>query len=351
MDSEPIQSFLITGGAGFLGINLVRHLLAKGQRVTVYDLAALDHPDVQDRVTEIRGDVRDPRALGDALKGIDIVIHTAAALPLYTAEEIHTTEVDGTRNVLQAALDRKIKRVVHISSSAVYGIPDHHPLLETDSMQGVGPYGQAKVDAEGVVAEFRAKGLCVPVLRPKSFVGPERLGVFAMLYDWAADGKNFPVLGSGDNLYQYLDVDDLCDAIWLVSLMPCDVVNDTFNIGAKIYGTPKTDFQAVLDYAGYGKRVVPIPEGPAIAALSVLEKLHLSPLYPWIYATVGKESFLSIDKAERVLGFAPKYSNKEALLRNYQWYLEHRSQFQNASGITHRVPWSQGALKLAKAFF
>jgi nucleoside-diphosphate-sugar epimerase len=189
------------------------------------------------------------------------------------------------------------------------------------------------------------------VLRPKSFVGPERLGVFAMLYEWAYEGKNFPVLGSGDNLYQYLDVDDLCDAIWLAATLPCETANDTFNVGAKIFGTPKTDFQAVLDAAGHGKHVVPIPEGPAIFALSILQKLHLSPLYPWIYATVGKESFLSIEKAERMLGFKPKYSNQDALLRNYQWYLDHRTQFQNASGITHRAPWSQGALKLAKVFF
>ncbi len=351
MNESVAKSFFITGGAGFLGINLVRYLLAKGQRVTSYDIAPLDHPDVQDRVREIRGDVRNPAAVHDAMQGADIVVHTAAALPLYSPEDIHTTEVDGTRNVLQAALDLNVERVVHISSSAVYGIPDHHPLLETDPMQGVGPYGQAKVDAEGVVAEYRARGMCIPVLRPKSFVGPERLGVFAMLYEWAYEGKNFPVLGSGNNLYQYLDVEDLCEAIGLVSTLPRDIVNDTFNIGAKEYGTPKTDFQAVLDYAGHGKRIIPIPEGPAIFILSVLQKLHLSPLYPWIYATVGKESFLSIEKAERVLGFRPKYSNKEALLRNYQWYLEHRTQFQNASGITHRAPWSQGALKLAKAFF
>ncbi|HZQ07033.1 MAG TPA: NAD-dependent epimerase/dehydratase family protein [Anaerolineae bacterium] len=345
------KSFLITGGAGFLGVNLTRYLLNRGQRVIVLDIAPLDHKDVKDRARSIRGDIRNVQVVNDAMEGIDIVVHTAAALPLYSPEDIRTTEVDGTRNVLQAALNHHIERVIHISSSAVYGIPDHHPLLETDPMQGVGPYGQAKVDAEGVVAEFRKKGLCVPVLRPKSFVGPERLGVFAMLYEWAYEGKNFPVLGSGNNLYQYLDVEDLCDAIWLAATLPCEITNDTFNIGAKEYGTPKTDFQAVLDEAGHGKKVIPIPEGPAIFALSILQKLHLSPLYPWIYATVGKESFLSIEKAERVLGFKPKYSNQAALIRNYKWYLEHRAEFQNASGITHRAPWSQGALKLAKVFF
>jgi nucleoside-diphosphate-sugar epimerase len=345
------KTYFITGGAGFLGINLTRYLLNKGQRLVIYDLAPFDYEDCKDKVTAVRGDIREAKKLADAMEGSDIVVHTAAALPLYTAQDIHTTDVDGTRNVLDGAFEHKIERVIHISSSAVYGIPDHHPLVEADPMQGVGPYGQAKVDAEGIAQEFRKKGLCVPVLRPKSFIGPERLGVFAMFYEWAHDGKNFPVLGSGNNLYQYLDVEDLCEAIWLVATLPCEKTNDTFNLGAKEFGTPKTDFQAVLDFAGHGKKIIPIPEGPAIFALTLLEKVKLSPLYPWIYATVGKESFLSIEKAERVLGFKPKYSNKQALIRNYQWYVEHRDQFQQASGVTHRVPWSQGALKLAKVFF
>jgi len=344
-------SFLITGGAGFLGINLVRYLLAKDQQVTVLDLAPFDYPDVRDRVKIITGDVRDPATVATAMEGVDAVVHTAAALPLYAPEDILSTEVEGTRNVLDTAFRARVARVIHISSSAVYGIPDHHPLLETDAVQGVGAYGQAKVLAEQVCEEYRQKGLCVCILRPKSFVGPERLGVFAMLYDWARDGQNFPVLGSGNNPYQYLDVEDLCEAIWLGATLPGEVVNDTFNIGAKEFGTPKSDFQAVLDEAGHGKRIIPIPEGPAILALRLLERMGLSPLYKWIYETVGKESFVSIEKAERVLGFRPRYSNRDALIRNYRWYLENVNRFEHTAGITHRVPWRQGLLRLAKLFF
>src|SRR5690606_12678731 len=128
----------------------------------------------------------------------DLVVHCAAALPLYSPRDIHTTDVEGSRNVMQAALDAGIPRVVHISSTAVYGIPDHHPLREDDRLVGVGPYGVAKVQAEEVCASFRSRGLCVPILRPKSFIGPERLGVFALFYDWAKDGHGFPMIGSGN---------------------------------------------------------------------------------------------------------------------------------------------------------
>lgn len=341
---------LITGGAGFLGINLARHLLASGQQVISYDLLPFDYPE-RDRVRDVRGDIRDRRALDAALAGVDVVVHTAAALPLYSKEDIYTTDVVGTRNVLEASIAAGVARVIHISSTAVYGIPDHHPLVETDPVHGVGPYGEAKIEAERLCEEARGRGLCVPILRPKSFIGPERLGVFALLYDWASTGHGFPVLGDGKNPYQYLDVEDLCDAIWLCCTLDEKTVNDTFNIGAKVYGTMGEDFQAVLDHAGYGKKITPFPAAPMIWVLRCLEALKLSPLYKWVYETMSKESFVSIEKAERVLGYAPKYSNRDALIRNYEWYLANRDSFANASGVTHRVPWKQGVLGLAKRFF
>lgn len=282
---------------------------------------------------------------------MDIVVHTAAALPLYRPADILSTEVDGTRCVLTAAREGGVRRVIHVSSTAVYGVPDHHPLLETDRLHGVGNYGEAKVLAEGVCFEFRSAGMCLPILRPKSMIGPERLGVFALLFEWAKDGRDFPVLGRGDNPYQYLDVEDLCQAIWLCATLPPEIANDTFNVGAREFGTPRGDFQAVLDYAGHGGRIVSLPEKPAILALQMLELLKLSPLYQWIYKTIGKESFVSIEKAEKRLGFVPRYSNREALIRNYQWYLDNYDHLQRASGITHRAPWAQGMLRLAKVFF
>jgi nucleoside-diphosphate-sugar epimerase len=346
-----VSTYLITGGAGFLGINLARYLLARDQAVVSFDRLAFDYEDVKDRVRHVTGDIRDRAAVDYAMAGVDVVVHAAAALPHYTPQDIYTTDVEGTRIVLDAALRHGVGRAIHISSTAVYGIPDHHPLLEDDRLVGVGPYGEAKVEAEQVCAEYREKGLCVPILRPKSFVGPERLGVFAMLYDWARTGHNFPVPGTGRNRYQLLDVEDLCQAIYLAATRDCAVANDTFNVGAKEFTTLARDYQAVLDEAGHRKRIIPLPAEPVIWALRILDRLGLSPLYPWVYETVGKDSFVSIEKAERVLGFKPVYSTRQALVRNYRWYLSSYEKFAGQSGVTHRVPWSQGALGLAKLVF
>lgn len=347
-----MAKYLVTGGAGFLGINLIRYLLDKKHTCVSVDYADFDYPEAKDkRVRVINADIRDFDAMKKAMKGVDIVIHCAAALPLYTEKEIYSTDIDGTKNILEAAWQNKIKRVIHVSSTAVYGIPDHHPLKENDKLDGVGPYGIAKIKAEEVCLEYRDKKMIVPIVRPKSFIGPERLGVFALFYDWAKDGRGFPILGNGKNLYQLLDVEDLCAAIYLCAKGPAAKVNDTFNIGAKVFSTMKEDFQAVLDKAGFGKKVRAFPATPLILILKFLELLKLSPLYKWVYETAAKDSFVSIEKAEKNLGYKPKFSNKDALVRNYEWYLANLKKFENASGVTHRVPWKQGALKFAKIFF
>lgn len=340
---------MVTGGSGFLGINLIRYLLNRGVGVVSLDRTAFDYPE-KDRVTIIEGDIRNPEAVFRSLEGVDAVVHAAAALPLYSKADIFSIDIDGTRNVIEQAKNRGITRFIHVSSTAVYGVPDHHPLAEGDELVGVGPYGNAKIEAEKVAEQFRAD-MRVSILRPKSFIGPERLGVFALLYDWASTGHDFPIPGRGDNLYQYLDVEDLCEAIGLCLTLADGVVSDTFNVGAGKYGTFRSDFQAVLDHAGFGKKVVGLPAAPAVHLLRLLDKMNLSPLYPWVYETAVKDSFVSIEKAKDLLGFSPRYSNTEALIRNYDWYVANLESFEGQSGVSHRVPWKQGALAMGKWFF
>jgi nucleoside-diphosphate-sugar epimerase len=346
-----MMKIYITGISGFLSINLVRHLLENGyEDLSGIDLVNFDYPE-KNRIEFLQGDIRNPDQVRASMAGADIVIHTAAALPLYSEEDIFSTDIDGTRIVLEQAREYGVKRFIQISSTAVYGIPDHHPLLESDPVEGVGPYGEAKVQAEALCEGFRDKGMCVPILRPKSFVGPERLGVFAIFYEWASEGRGFPMIGNGMNRYQLLDVEDLCQAILACITLDEKLVNDTFNIGAAEFTTMKQDYQAVLDEAGFGKKVVTFPAKPVIFLLRILDKLKLSPLYPWIYETAAEDSFVSIDKAIDRIGFQPKHATSEAMLRNYRWYLENKHRLTGGAGVSHRLPWKQRALKLVKLFF
>lgn len=350
MHDQAHKRFLITGGAGFLGINLCRYLLARGHFVRTLDIAPFDYPE-RSRVDVIDGDIRDAPTVARAMPGVEIVVHCAAALPLASPEDIFSTAVLGTRLLLEQAAAHSVDRFIFTSSTAVYGIPDHHPIVETDPLRGVGPYGKSKIEAEQLCRSPEWNGLCVSVLRPKSFVGPERLGAFELLYDWAWSGHNFPVLGRGDNLYQLLDVEDLCRAIELCAFCAPGLARDVFNVAAAEFGTMRDNFQAVLDRAGHGGRVIALPRAPAIALLELFEALHVSPLYRWIYETAAEDSFVSIERIHDRLGFSPRYSNETALIRSYDWYARHRAEIRPSPGVTHRVPWRKGVLRVAKAFF
>lgn len=344
------MKYFITGGAGFLGYHITQALTKKKEKITLYDIADYVPGEYPKEIKQLKGDVRDLQALITASKGHDVIIHAAAALPLWKKEDILTTTIDGTRAVLEAAKANKIKRVVFISSTAVYGVPEKHPLFETDPMVGVGPYGSAKIRAEEICGEYRTKDFCVAVIRPKTFIGTGRLGVFQILFDWIETGARIPVFGNGNNRYQLLDVRDLVDAILLAATKPAAKANDTFNVGAEKFNTVREDVGALCSYAGSGAKVMGVPSGPVKVVLRFFEVLNLSPLYRWVYGTADKDSFVSIDKIKKQLGWKPKFSNADALIDSYKWYLQNKPKDADAeAGVTHRVPWKQGVLKVFKA--
>ena len=337
----------ITGGAGFLGLHLARRLLADGHAVRTLDLAPLDDVELERAVEELRGDVRDREAVRRLVDGAGVVVHAAAALPIQAKRDaIWSANVDGTVNVLDAAREAGARRVVFISSTAVYGIPKKHPIEEDDPLVGVGHYGGSKIAAEDACRRFAREGLDVVVLRPKTFIGPERLGVFEILFDWVREGRRIYVLGSGRNRYQLLAVEDLVEAIVAAADRPA-LAGEAINVGAKEFGTVRSDLQTLIEHAGSSGRITPVPARPAELVLRALELLRLSPLAEWHYRTAHRDSFVDVSKAERLLGYAPRLSNSQALIETYDWYLAHRDELK-AAGVTHRVPWNQRALGLLK---
>jgi nucleoside-diphosphate-sugar epimerase len=336
--------YSISGGAGFLGLHLARRLLADGHQVRTLDLVPLDDPGLEASVEELRGDIRDRERVDDLVAGADVVVHAAAALPIQASRDsIRSVNVTGTENVLQAARDAGAKRVVFISSTAVYGVPEKHPIEEDDPLVGVGWYGESKIDAEALC---RVAAVETTIIRPKTFIGPERLGVFEILFDWIREGRRIYTLGKGHNRYQLLAVEDLVEAIVRAAVAP-EAARETFNVGATEFGTVRSDLQALIDHAGSASRLRPVPVKPAEVALRGLELLRLSPLAEWHYKTAHRDSFVDVSKAQRLLGWQPRLSNREALIETYDWYLANRG-LVGDSGVTHRVPWNQQALGLLK---
>jgi nucleoside-diphosphate-sugar epimerase len=337
----------ISGGAGFLGLHLARRLVADGHEVRTLDLAPLDDAELERSVEELHGDVRSSRDARALVEGVDLLVHAAAALPIQVSREaIRAVNVGGTATLLAAAVEARVKRHVLVSSTAVYGIPKVHPIYEDDPLVGVGAYGESKIEAEQLTRDFGRRGLEFTIVRPKTFIGPERLGVFEILFDWVRESRRIYVLGSGHNRYQLLAVEDLVDAMVLAAERP-EAAGETVNIGAGEFGTVREDLGALIAHAGSSSRLTPFPAKPAELGLRALELFHLSPLAEWHYKTAHRDSFVAIDKAKELLGWTPRYSNAEALCRTYDWYLAHRESL-GAAGVTHRVPWNQQALGLLK---
>jgi len=238
-----------------------------------------------------------------------------------------------------------VRRVVLISSTAVYGVPERHPIHEDDPLVGVGHYGASKIDAERLCLAFARRGIETVIVRPKTFVGPERLGVFEILFDWIREGRRIPILGDGSNRYQLLAVEDLVEAVLRCLEVP--VAWQALNIGAGRFGTVRADLEALIAHAGSSSRLRPVPARPAEIALRALELAKLSPLAEWHYRTAHKDSFVSIERARSLLDWEPRLSNAETLCATYDWYLAHRDE-PRAAGMTHRVPWDQRALGLLK---
>jgi len=336
----------ISGGAGFLGLHLTRRLVADGHVVRTLDLAPLDDPVLDANVEELIGDVRDEVSARALVDGAEVLVHAAAALPIQSSREaIRSVNVDGAANVLVAALEAGVRRVVVISTTAVYGVPEKHPISEDDPLVGVGWYGESKIDAEHVAADVGRRGLETVVVRPKTFVGQERLGVFEILFDWIREGRRIPILGDGSNRYQLLAVEDLVEAI--VRCFDAPVAGEALNVGAARFGTVREDLGVLCAHAGSGARLRSIPAKPAEIVLRGLELARLSPLAEWHYKTAYRDSFVSIEKARKLLDWEPALSNAETLCSTYDWYLGHR-QSMRAVGMTHRVPWDQRALGLFK---
>jgi len=339
------QKILITGGVGFLGIHLARLFLQKGWEVTLFDIAALDAKDIIGKVTVIRGDIRNNKAIQKACVGKTYVVHAAAALPIQrTKKKIFSTNVDGTKNVLEASLIAGVKRLVFISTTAVYGVPKHLPETEISPLDPIGYYGQSKVAGENLCHEYIKRGLAINIIRPKTFLGPERLGVFGLWFEAINSGHRVFILGKGKNKYQLLAVSDVVDAIYKALLSPSK--NEVFNIGAKEYQTWQKDLRSVIRYDKSESKITGLPVIPTQILLGILEMLHLSPLAAWHYKTMPVPSYVSIEKAERLLDWHPKKSNKELLLESYLWYKKNRNKIQNKKGDTHRVGWNFKLLNL-----
>ncbi len=184
------------------------------------------------------------------------------------------------------------------------------------------------------------------IVRPRTILGHGRLGIFQILFEWIRQGYNVPVLGRGDNVYQFVHADDLADACILAASRPGATL---YNCGTDRFGTMRQALEALCSRAGTGSRVKSVPMGLAVASMKITSALGLSPLGPYHSLMYGKSLYFDIGKATSELGWRPRYSNDEMLFDSFRWYVQHRETIERTHGASHhRSPVKQGVLRLAR---
>ena len=338
---------LITGGSGYFGALLRDRLLARGVPVRIFDLRDAD--DRPATVEFLAGDIRDETAIARACAGCATVYHCVAQVPL--AKDRHVFEsvnVGGTENLLRAARAAGVGKVIHVSSSAIFGAPKTNPVKEHTAPAPAEAYGRAKCAAEDLVQRYVAQGLDVSLIRPRTIMGHGRLGIFQILFEWIRTGYNVPVLGSGDNLYQFVHADDLAEACILAAARPGAAA---YNCGTDRFGSMKETLEALCAHAGTGSRVRKVPLAPAVTFMNLTSRLGLSPLGPYHALMYGRSMYFDITKAKTELGWQPRFSNQEMFCQSYDWYVKNREAIFQAHGASHhRSAVKQGVLSILKYF-
>jgi nucleoside-diphosphate-sugar epimerase len=337
-------NLLITGGSGYFGTVLTDLARARGDRVRVFDLNAPTAQD--DGVDFVRGDVRDRDALREACNGIDAVLHNVAQVPLARDRELFwSVNVLGTANVLVAARDASVAKVVHTSSSAVFGIPEHNPVTEDSPCRPLEAYGRAKLQAEVLCREAVDSGLDVTIIRPRTILGHGRLGIMAILFEFVAEGAPVFVLGGGANRYQFVHASDLADACLRAARREKPAV---YNVGATEFGTMRETLQALVDHAATGSTVRSLPTGPARAGMQTLARLGLAPFAAYHWLLYGESLWFDVSRARTELEWEPEHSNASMVVESYEWFLAHRDELDRADGSHHQSPARLGLLRVLK---
>jgi nucleoside-diphosphate-sugar epimerase len=339
------RSILVTGGAGYFGTILVDRALERGDRVRILDINEPAPRADGATVDVVEADVRDRDAVQAACRDIDVVLHNVAQVPLAKDRELfESVNVVGTANVLLAARDAGVAKVVSTSSSAIFGIPEHNPVTEETPPRPLEAYGRAKAEAEALCREAVAGGLDVTIVRPRTILGHGRLGIMAILFEFVAEGAPLYVLGRGDNRYQFVHADDLADAC----LRAGDRAGPaTYNIGATEFGTMRQLLEALAAHAGTGSVVRSLPVSPARLGMKAMSLAGQAPFAPYHWLLYSESLWFDTTRAQSELGWRPTRSNEEALIESYEWFLAHRGDV-GGGGSHHQSPVKLGVLKLLK---
>ncbi len=325
---------LVTGATGFLGSHLVESLANKGYKIIAMIRENSNKDLIKDLVTEFRyGDLGRPETLDAVVKGVDVVIHLAAYYTFHGSKKLYEKiNVEGTKHLVEAALKHKIQQFIYCSTTEVIGPVKNPPGDEHTEPKPAYEYGRSKLKAEEIIKNYGGKGLNYTIIRPSGIYGPRNINdvSYWTITSFAKNsiGTRF-IVGSGENLVQFVHVKDVVEGFTL-ALEKSDISNrQTYIISDEKAYTYNQVYEILADLTGRRPPTKHIPK--------LLAKILIAPIQG-LNKLLGKDNFLyhtstvdsvcsnraySIGKAERELGYHPRYDLRTGLKETIEWYTEH----------------------------
>lgn len=310
-----MSKYLVTGGAGFIGSNLVDELLKRGHQVRVLDDLSTGKREnlapVAGKIEFMEGSICDKAAVKKAVAGIDYVLHVAAVRAVLRSvdnpEETNTVNISGTLNVLMAARDAKVKRLVFTSSSSIYGDTDQFPLKETETPNPQSPYAASKIMGEYYSKIFAGLyGLETVCLRYFNVFGPRQnpesvySAVIPIFIDCLLKGISPEIHWDGKQSRDFTYVDNVVLGNILATETP-GVSGEVFNIACQ-------EEYSVLDIFNHLKEILKIN--------------NVGPTFKPKRAGDVRRTFADISKSVKLLNFKPQTRFRPGLEKTVKWFLE-----------------------------
>ena len=343
-----MSNYLVTGGAGFVGSLLVSKLLNEGHEVASIDLleSSISHP----RLTNVVGDIRDRECLDRvfAAGDFDAVFHCAALLAhgSITEDELMSHNAHGTQVLAEATAASGVPKLVYLSSNCLWGHGFDRPVREDDTPEPCEPYGVSKWEGEKILARFGNSFDSVSIRCP-TIIDEGRLGLLAILFEFIGDDNRIPIVGSGDNRYQFIYAQDLLDAMVRASEAEGTHV---FGIGSDAVPTMAGAFQHVIDGSDSKSKLLRLPKWPMITAMKIAHLLRISPLGPYHYRMIASSFVFDTSAIKRELGWAPTLTNGEMLLKAYRYWHRNRAEIAARKDVSaHKQATKMGVIRVLKA--
>lgn len=319
---------LVTGGTGFVGSHLVRRLLSQGHRVRCLDKSAglFDSELTELGACLVRGSVTDAGKVSECVAGCEVVYHLASPFgDILQPDEVYwDVEVNGTRNVLEAAQRHGVRRVVHCSTQGVHGSLEKTPGDENSAMAPRDYYCYSKVEGERVCQEFLARGQDIVIVRPTSVYGPGDIRGWLKLYRMVSKGW-FLMVGNGKTLNHPVYVENLIDVFELTASVP-EARGRVYLAGDEHPVTLTELVRGVGAAVGTDVKIVRFPwydvARVGATAVEVISKTMgiKPPVFRRRLSWFDTNRAFRIERAKQELGYRPKVGLNEGLLRTAKWY-------------------------------